>query len=76
MSSTTIVKDHRNSKGMHWWRSVSLKQVAWKLRYQWRHAMKSRRKEEMRFGYDHESYIQNFDDGVLSDNFVSLSLVR
>ncbi|KAH7669744.1 hypothetical protein IHE45_11G098000 [Dioscorea alata] len=47
-----------------WWRrSASVRQVVWKLRSKWRLSVK--RRSGVKFGYDHQSYLQNFDDGFL-----------
>lgn len=44
--------------------AVRVRHLVWKVRSQWRRlAMKSCRQSRMRFGYDPESYSQNFDDG-------------
>ena len=42
--------------------AVTVRQLVWKLRSQWRLAMRPRQSRG-RFGYDPESYSQNFDDG-------------
>jgi len=42
-------------------RTVTMRHLMWKVRSQWRLFMKSRQ-SRMRFGYDPESYSQNFDD--------------
>lgn len=58
-----------------WWRrSTTVRQLVWKLRSRWRHAMRSSRRNGMRFGYDPKSYSQNFDDGVLRDYLAPCAL--
>ncbi|KAG1354012.1 hypothetical protein COCNU_07G001240 [Cocos nucifera] len=44
-------------------RSTPMRQMFWKVKSQWRLALRSR--SSVRFGYDPESYSQNFDDGSL-----------
>lgn len=47
-------------------RRVSVRQLVWRFRSQWRHAAGGARGgRRARFGYDPESYSQNFDDGVV-----------
>ncbi|KAG1361481.1 hypothetical protein COCNU_09G009440 [Cocos nucifera] len=65
----------RGSVVTEWWRrSTSVRQMVWKLRSRWRHAMRSSRRDAMRFGYDPESYSQNFDDGFLRDYLAPCTL--
>ena len=44
--------------------SMLMRQMVLKLRSQWRRKLKKLRRSQARFGYDLESYFQNFDDGL------------
>ncbi|KAK1267495.1 hypothetical protein QJS04_geneDACA000047 [Acorus gramineus] len=58
----------RRKVGLDWCGvSVFLKQIAWKLKSQWRNAVGSQ-KDRLRFGYDPQSYSQNFDDCSTCDH--------
>ncbi|KAH7662750.1 hypothetical protein IHE45_14G008900 [Dioscorea alata] len=61
---------------------LSMKQVVFKVKSQWKQALRSscscsssslKQSGGVRFGYDPESYSQNFDDGFLNEqhHFVS-----
>lgn len=41
-----------------------MRKIVLKLRSQWRRNVKKLRRNQTRFGYDLESYFQNFDDGL------------
>ncbi|KAI0493514.1 hypothetical protein KFK09_023632 [Dendrobium nobile] len=47
-------------------RPISLKQMMWKIKSQLKHFFSSSEGRK-RFGYDSESYFQNFDDGFIKD---------
>ncbi|KAL0907424.1 hypothetical protein M5K25_021835 [Dendrobium thyrsiflorum] len=47
-------------------RPISLKQMMWKIKSQLKHFFSSSEGRKS-FGYDSESYSQNFDDGFIKD---------
>jgi len=53
---TAVLNGHRCS--------MLVRQMVLKLRSQWRRKLKKLRRNQARFGYDLESYFQNFDDGL------------
>ena len=66
ISVLAFVKTQGSALRQKWSSSMSVKQMMWRLRYQFRQAVGSPRKHDagrMSFGYDPKSYSQNFDDG-------------
>ncbi|OMP03199.1 hypothetical protein COLO4_10585 [Corchorus olitorius] len=58
-------------------KSYVLKQLMWKLKSQWKQAMKMQRNTSRQFSYDLHSYSLNFDDGFCHDQqHITLNSIR